>query len=41
MPVDQDAVRDVIDRIEELEADATPAEVRVLSSSRRRLEDLI
>jgi hypothetical protein len=41
MPVDQDAVRDVISRIEELEADSTPAEERVLTSSRRRLEDLI
>jgi len=41
MPVDQAAVRDVIDMIEDLEDDATPAEDDVLRSMRRQAEGLI
>jgi hypothetical protein len=41
MSVHQDEVKDVMDSLEQLETDATPAEERVITSARRRLEDLM
>jgi hypothetical protein len=41
MPVDPTEAEDIIDSLEQLETSATPAEERVITSARRRLEDLI
>jgi len=41
MPVDPREAEDIIDTLEQLETSATPAEERVITSARRRLEDLV